>query len=664
MKHYSVELGEAGATLLYDGRPLFCEIGITTRVTRHPAVKLTPSAITEEESGDVRIAFPDPEEEWFHTLNRCDLVLHEAEGVLTVSLDAETRYPSRGLFLYNFASDDAITLHMHHASPDVRVMYSHLGSYFVEPQFFLGDPKHMGRGAVSVLYGDGERHCHLLPLPGDNFRSDIRGEDLVLSIGVNREHLLCGPILLISVAGDPFEAVHANYVQGRAEGAITVALRGERPAPEMLQGLGWCTWDACRRDVSSQLLYDKAQEFADAGVPLDYILIDDGWSVYDLAIPDSEEGRRLVSFKEDRTKFPEGLKKTVQTLKKKYGVKYVGVWHHLLGFWNGIHPDSEICAQVPEGICENLGEQIVIRPTEDGAYAFYDKWHTYLEHCGIDFVKVDGQAALGYRYEGMLPSVEASRAVHDGLERSVAEHFGSMMINCMGMAQENLLLRRRSPINRNSCDFSPAAEDGFARHLQDNLYNAIIERDLYHCDFDMFWTEHEDARRSAVLRAISGGPIYASDRLGHTDFDAFAPLLSAEGEVLHPDDTAQPTLDLVYTDCRREPVAQKLWNRSGDAYIVAAYAIALTPVTGQLRLSDLPGAHGSYLVYDYFARCYSVLDEGGAIELSLERGDLRLYTLYPIDGEGYAEVGDPDRYIGAAAPRTRRAVSSLLNPEA
>lgn len=95
---------------------------------------------------------------------------------------------------------------------------------------------------------------------------------------------------------------------------------------------------------------------------------------------------------------------------------------------------------------------------------------------------------------------------------------------------ENILSRPTSAISRNSDDFMPNKENGFVEHLLQNAYNSVYHDELYYCDWDMFWTKHEDAVKHSLLRAISGGPIYVSDQIGDTNPDVLKPLAYHNGE--------------------------------------------------------------------------------------------------------------------------------------
>ena len=103
----------------------------------------------------------------------------------------------------------------------------------------------------------------------------------------------------------------------------------------------------------------------------------------------------------------------------------------------------------------------------------------------------------------------ATRGMHGALEGAAA-YFDGAVINCMGMAAENMFSRPQTAVARNSDDFMPKREDGFAEHLLQNAYNTPYQGELYVCDWDMFWTSHEDGLRHSLLRAISGGPVYFS----------------------------------------------------------------------------------------------------------------------------------------------------------
>ena len=72
--------------------------------------------------------------------------------------------------------------------------------------------------------------------------------------------------------------------------------------------------------------------------------------------------------------------------------------------------------------------------------------------------------------------------------------------------------------------------------------------ELYHCDWDMFWTEHPHARVHAVLRLLSGGPVSCPDACGHTDAAVLRDLLAEDGTLPRPDEPARPVIASLLND--------------------------------------------------------------------------------------------------------------------
>lgn len=142
---------------------------------------------------------------------------------------------------------------------------------------------------------------------------------------------------------------------------------------------------------------------------------------------------------------------------------------------------------------------------------------------------------------------------------SGASYMDGAVINCMGMAMENILAKPLSAISRNSDNFVPDKENGFAEHLLQNAYNAVYHNELYCCDWDMFWTKHKDYVKHSLLRAVSGGPVYFSDKIGDTKPKVLKPLVYLNGKILMMERSAKPTADCIFTDPMKSGVL-KLTN--------------------------------------------------------------------------------------------------------
>lgn len=114
--------------------------------------------------------------------------------------------------------------------------------------------------------------------------------------------------------------------------------RGRR-YPEVLEYLGWCSWDAFHMDVTQEGLEQKAQEFRDKAIPVRWMLIDDMWADVPHNDLKTMHSRKLRSFEADPVRFPGGLKAAISALKDRYAMR-VGIWHPTSGYWNGIDPDG------------------------------------------------------------------------------------------------------------------------------------------------------------------------------------------------------------------------------------------------------------------------------------------------------------------------------------
>lgn len=423
-----------------------------------------------------------------------------------------------------------------------------------------------------------------------------------------------------------------------------VRRRRERRLPEMFRYLGWCSWDAFYTDISEEKVREKARELYDKNVPVRWMLMDDGW----LSVKDG----RLYDFIPEKEKFPKGFAGMIRDIKQEGDISWFGVWHALGGYWGGVLPDSPLAEREREHLYPAVSGKLLPSPEKERGFGFYGDWYAYLRGEGIDFVKVDGQSAVKNYFENSVPLCRAARGLHQALEGG-ASCLDGAIINCMGMAMENMLARPASALSRSSDDFVPSKENGFGEHLIQNAYNALYQGQLYHCDWDMFWTRHEDAVKHGLLRAVSGGPVYISDKIGETDAGALKPLTYLDGRLLMMDRPAWPAEDCVFTDPTREGVL-KLTNTApwGGKKAGGIAAFNLTPAHQAYSFSpgdvpELPEA-GRYLVFDYFRGEARLWGGGETIEAELGPGGFAWYQIFPFDGDG-AFLGLSEKYVGFAA---------------
>lgn len=515
-----------------------------------------------------------------------------------------------------------------------------------ETQFFLAQ---LGASPTWLL---------LVPLIDEPWRFSLRGRPdgaLELLAETGDPHLAgLGGLALFAAAGKcPFDLLErgARAVQRRL---ATGPLRPDKPLPAFVDHFGWCTWDAFYTDVSADKVRAGLEKFGAAGVAPRFIILDDGWQSV-RQMPTGE--RRLTAFAPNE-KFGADLSELVSVAKRDFGVETFLVWHAVVGYWGGVDGDAlpgydvvEQPRRFGEGImahCPRHNEDwwggLVGLVPEAAIARFYDDYHRSLSRQGVDGVKVDNQAVLEGLAARQGGRVRLTRAYRQALEDSVARHFDGRLINCMANAQETYYGSPRSSLTRTSIDFFPQRPETHSEHLYTNAQVGLWFGQFMHPDWDMFQSAHAFGAFHAAGRAVSGGPVYVSDKPGEHDLELLRALVCSDGSVLRADGPGLPTLDTLCVDPTREPVPLKIWNRSGRAGIVGAFhalyaAGRAEPVAGQVRPSDVRGLAG-----DRFA-CYAVqadrldlLGPGDAVSFSLDEAQFELFWLAPIE-RGFAPLG-------------------------
>jgi len=463
-----------------------------------------------------------------------------------------------------------------------------------------------------------------------------------------------GYFLAAAENSEPIDAVKDSFTFARESGAVNVPLRDEREYPELFESFGWCSWNAFYQDVTADKLYAKLDEFKEKNVPVKWIIIDDGWSF----VRDS----KLASFDADPAKFPEGLGSCIGRIKEEYGIECVGVWHTLNGYWRGVDPESEIGIKYADCLMEAKEGMMIPSVDPDKGFVFWDAFHSHLAECGIDFVKVDNQSTSYHYLEGVTSAISGTVGMHEAIEQSIAKNFGGMVINCMGMSMVNALARPFTAISRNSDDFFPDRENGFSKHLRQNLYSAVWHTNLFYGDYDMWWSGKSAPTESGVLRAISGGPVYVSDAVGDTDLQNLLPVCGSDGNICRMEGHAMPTKDCLFVNCEAEnaPI-QKAYNYFLDSFALALFNVCreVDSKTETFEFNVIPGlsSDGDYVAYEYFSKKFSLVNVKTSETVTMAKGEVMAYSLYPVMGEGddrYIMLGECDRYFGIASAARKK----------
>ena len=517
------------------------------------------------------------------------------------------------------------------------------------------------KSQLVILKSREEYHVFLV-VCGEETRADLEGcpggLKLTLSSNLGNQRELSDLALVYAKGKDPYALAQeaaglALKLTGKA-----LRLRREKKLPEIFEKIGWCSWDSLGQDVNERAVFEKMEELNEKKLPVSWVLIDDGWS------PVDKEKQTLTGLDADLQKFPKGLAGTVKTLKEKYQVEYVGVWQAIKGYWAGVEENSEAGRLLGNYLTRYPNGEITMEPKAESAFGFWNLWHSRLKRAGIDFVKVDSQSSFSIAARGSCTYGKLAQVVHTGLEASADLNFAGNLINCMGMAPEDIWNRQSASLSRSSDDFAPRVPGSFAEHALQNAYNSVYQGCFYWCDWDMVWSCHEDVKQNMMIRVLSGGPIYLSDGVGNTDAAQIWPVILEDGRILRCQDVGRPTLDCLTRGGEEGDGLLKIYNRYGDVVYVGAIPVKETeePLRGSVQVSDFPvesfrkkDFQGNtslwdteeFWVYDWKKKEAVLCGRDSSFAFSLKPRDAELFHLIP-KRPGIALVGITDKYISAA----------------
>lgn len=457
---------------------------------------------------------------------------------------------------------------------------------------------------------------------------------------------LSGTAAVISKAETPDSAISKGYAYAIEKGYIKAGNKA-KALPDIFQKFGWCSWNAFYHDVTEKGIIEKVKELKSKNIPVKWIIIDDGW-----ALRAGFNDWKITSFFEDKNKFPNGLKGCIDTLKNTYGVEQVGIWHSMTAHWYGIEKDSELYTSQKENITQtNSGYYM---PSSEKAYEFFNEWYRYLKVQGIDFLKIDTQGNVLEFFKGSKDCVKKCIEYQENIDKAAFDNFGNAVINCMGMSNLNAFTRPYTVISRNSDDYYPDKPESFTSHIMQNAYNSVFHSRLYICDFDMWWSNHTTAKVSSVLRAVSGGPVYISDKVNDTDSTYITPIIDENGCIPTVGQAAMPTYDCLFTSPENEVL--KLYNKIGSEGVVAAFNLSDKPKTFALSPADIY-ENGDYAAYDFFNKSFIILGKE-PVRLEVTQNDVRLFNLFRIENN-MIKVGDLSKYISIGGDKQEMIINEL-----
>ncbi|CAN6197269.1 unnamed protein product [Urochloa humidicola] len=372
----------------------------------------------------------------------------------------------------------------------------------------------------------------------------------------------------------------------------------------------------------------------------------------------------------------------------------------MAGYWGGVSPGTMaryepslahpiqspgVTANQPDIVMDSLSVLGLGLVPPRKAREFYGDLHAYLAGCGVDGVKVDVQSIIETVGAGHGGRVSLTRAYHRALEHSVSRSFspddgnGSGIISCMCHNTDMLYSARRAAVVRASNDFYPHDPASHTVHVASVAYNSIFLGEFMQPDWDMFHSLHPAAEYHGAARAISGGPVYVSDKPGCHDFGVLRKLVLPDGSVLRARLPGRPTRDCLFSDPARDGATLlKVWNANACGGVVGAFncqgagwcRIAkrtrvhdATPktLTGAVRAADVPAAAiagdewdgEAVVVYAHRAGELVRLPRGAAVPVTLGALEYEVFAVCPLRRVGgdaeFAPVGLIDMFNAGGA---------------
>lgn len=535
-------------------------------------------------------------------------------------------------------------------------LYRH-SEYWCRP-VFCGDVSGVPDETQLLLIKNGGRITVILPAVSEFYRATLCSEEGNLTLKMfSLFGGLCAcsaPAAVVAEGENPFLLIEKCFETAIAATKKDIKLRKDRVYPQVLEYLGWCSWDAMQIRVNESGLLEKLREFRDKKIPVRWALIDDMWAdVPDFRVKKYStrqemfgvmHGSRLASFEAAPDRFPDGLKAAIGKMKNY--VDYVGVWHPVTGYWFGVDKDSALYEKYASDLMPTADGRYIPKPEYGSFYRFFDGFHEYLRECGADFVKVDNQSIIRMFYAGCAPIGVIASDMHKAIDESVGRHFGGAVINCMGCASDNVFSRPESAVTRCSDDFIPEDSAWFTKHILQCSFTSMYQSPLYWSDWDMWWSDDGQAVKNSVLRAISGGPVYVSDEIGRSRAGILAPLTLSDGRILRCARPAAPSADCLFADPVTSGGIFKVQNVMKGGGAVAAFNLGEGTAKGVVRASDVPELEpGRYAVYEHFTSFATVVDFNDGIETELpDKNAFALYIFVPVKNE-FAAVGITEKFM-------------------
>ena len=426
---------------------------------------------------------------------------------------------------------------------------------------------------------------------------------------------------LIIVQGKCFNEIIATLMQCAIEltGHFGKLLRDKPPLPKWMHRLGWGTG---KSPPSHAQIITAVQNCIQAGFPIEYALIDEGWQ--------SQYQGSLVSFDADRTRFPKGIKGVIDDL-HKLGIRQVGVWHALMGGRAGIHPELAKLYQLPA----DANNRFFLGTDLGHTFRFYNDYYAHLKKQGATYIKAGDQISTATFCHPHLDVTQVQKNVLSAVQAASSIQFNNVIAMSECLSNTCLFNWPTARLGRTSHDLNTM------RSIRNHLVNGLWLQHLVNLDFDDWHTSGQDAETLAIFHALSGTPHRLGDQPHSHDALLIQRIVLPSGFILRPDKPLTLCSASLFTDPITEKTIYKAYTCKGPSGIIAAFNLGNSrrSIHGTVSSDDIEGLVGEqFAVHSLRHGFIGVLERSERLPISLKPHQSDIIAFAPIQ-RGVAIIG-------------------------
>lgn len=413
-------------------------------------------------------------------------------------------------------------------------------------------------------------------------------------------------------------ALHLTHDQSRISKA---------KIPAWLSYLGWSSAIALGKNPDHAKVLDSIWGIQTSGFPLKYVVIDEGW-----AAP-LEKGI-LVNFDADKERFPKGLKGLIKAI-KHLGIELVGLYHPLALGEKGVQDNEETFV-----LGEDLGK----------TFAFYNKYYSYLQAQGVDFVRVGQQNLYALESYQKLDSQTPIGLCIENLQTAAASnanlHFSMASIQVEAVFNGNLFSYPKRQLLQCSLNFDAQDPQGAAKFIRNSLCSSLFVKHLMQpCFGPIHLSENSEAL--AIFGTLSSTTANLSSELDKLEASHLAKMILPNGKFTTCDQPLSLSTESLLVDPIKEAKAYKAYSCKGDNLIIAAFHLheKNSPITDRVSPKETAlYTPSNYAVFSYQNGYLGTCTGDESIEFTLNPHEADLFTFAPIE-KGAALMGCPDYFL-------------------